>query len=87
MIWKDNLKLSEIASYSKLARASKAPLTLGEESAHAYFNLRELPCFLSKTYESLLFLQKFIGEQESVKKSFCQGYNLLPWQPDFQRHV
>ena len=25
MIWKDYLKLSEIASYSKLARASKAP--------------------------------------------------------------
>ena len=26
MIWKDYLKLSEIASYSKLARASKAHL-------------------------------------------------------------
>ena len=25
MIWKDYLKLSEIARYSKLARASKAP--------------------------------------------------------------
>ena len=25
MIWKDYFKLSEIASYSKLARASKAP--------------------------------------------------------------
>ena len=25
MIWKDYLKLSEIANYSKLARASKAP--------------------------------------------------------------
>ena len=28
MIWKDNLKLPEIASYSKLARASKAPFPL-----------------------------------------------------------
>ena len=26
MIWKDYLKLSEIASYSKLARPSRAPL-------------------------------------------------------------
>ena len=60
MIWKDNLKLSEIAIYSRLARASKAPLTLGAESAHTYFNLRELPCFLSKTYESLLFYRNLL---------------------------
>ena len=29
MIWKDYLKLSESASYSKLERASKAPLPEG----------------------------------------------------------
>ena len=31
------------------------------------------------------FSEKFIGEQDSGK-FFCQGYKLLPWQPDFRLH-
>ena len=50
----------------------------GAESARADFNLRELPCYLSITYEILPLLLKFIEEQDFVK-NFCQGYN----QPDF----
>ena len=34
----------------------------GAESARADFNLRELPCYLSNTYETLPLLLKFIGE-------------------------
>ena len=56
------------------------------EGAHADFNLRELPCYLSNTYEILLLSLKFIGEQDFVK-IVCQGYNLLPWQPDFRCHT
>ena len=56
------------------------------ESARADFNLRELPCYLSNTYETLPLLRKFIGKQDSGK-IFCQKYKLLPWQPDFRRHV
>ena len=52
----------------------------------ADFNLRELPCYLSNTYEILLLMLKFIGEQDSLK-IFCQVYNLLPWQPDFRRQI
>ena len=29
---------------------------------------------------------KIIGEQDFVK-ILCQGYSLLPWQPDFRRRV
>ena len=54
----------------------------GAESARADFNLRELTCYLSNTYETLPLLLKFIEEQDSGK-TFCQGYKLLPWQPDF----
>ena len=43
----------------------------GAECTRAHFNLRELPCYLSNTYETLPFLLKFIGEQDSGK-SFCQ---------------
>ena len=32
----------------------------GAESARAGFNLRELPCYLSNTYETLPLLLKFI---------------------------
>ena len=53
-----------------------------KESASADFNLRELPCYLSNTSEILPLLLKFIGEQDCINV-FCQGYNLLPWQPDF----
>ena len=57
------------------------------ESARAGFNLRELPCYLSNTYEILpLKLLKFIGEKDFIK-ILCQGYNLLPWQTDFRRNV
>ena len=58
----------------------------GAESARADFNLRENPCYLSNTYETLPLLLKFIGEQDSVK-IFGQGYKLLPWESDFRRHV
>ena len=37
----------------------------GAESARADFNLRELPCYLSNTYETLPLLLKFTGEQVS----------------------
>ena len=40
----------------------------GGGSARADFNLRELPCYLSNTYETLPLLLKIIGEQDSVKK-------------------
>ena len=56
------------------------------ETARADFNLRELPCYLSNTYETLPLLLKFIGEQGSGKR-FCQEYKLLTWQPDFRHHV
>ena len=55
------------------------------ESVRADFYLRELPCYLSNTYEILPLLLKCIGEQDSVN-IFCRGYNLLQWQPDFRRH-
>ena len=54
----------------------------GAESARVDFNLRELPCYSGNTYEILPLLLKFIGKQDSIK-IFCQGYNLLPRQPDF----
>ena len=56
------------------------------ESARADFNLRELPSYLSNTYEILPLLLKCIGEQDFLKV-LCQGDILLPWQSDFQRHV
>ena len=56
------------------------------DSVHADFNFRELPCYLSNTYDTLLISLKFIGEQDSVN-IFCQVYHLLPWQSDFGRHV
>ena len=52
-------------------------------SGPADFNLRELFKLYLRNFAILL---KFIGEQDSVN-FFCQGYNLLPWQPDFQRSV
>ena len=39
----------------------------GAESARADFNLQELPCYISKTYNILPLLLKFIGEQDSTK--------------------
>ena len=51
------------------------------ESSSADFNLRELCCYLSNTDRILPLLLKFIDEQDYVN-IFCQGYNLLPWQPD-----
>ena len=59
----------------------------GGGSARADFNLRELPCYLSNTYETLPLLLEIIGEQNSGFFFFCQEYKLLPWQPDFRRHV
>ena len=56
------------------------------ESARADFNLREFPCYLSNTYDTGPLFLIFIGEQDLVK-TFCQGYNLLPWQSDFRRHI
>ena len=56
------------------------------ESAPADFILRELPCYLSNTYETLPLLLKFTVEQDCGKK-FFQGLKLLSWQPDFRRHV
>ena len=38
---------------------------VGAESARVLFSLRELPCYLSNTYEILPLLQKFHGEQNS----------------------
>ena len=38
----------------------------GAKSARSGFNLRELPCYLSNTYEILPLLLKFIGEQGFV---------------------
>ena len=38
----------------------------GAESARADFNLRELPCCLSNSYDILPLLLKSIGEQDSV---------------------
>ena len=59
------------------------------ESARADFYFRELPCYLSNSYETLPLLPKSIGEQDSgiFFFFFCQRYNLFPWQPDFRRYV
>ena len=54
----------------------------GAESARADFNHRELPCYLSNSYETLPLSLQFIGDQDSGKVC-CQGYKLLPWKPDF----
>ena len=58
----------------------------GAESAHADFNFRELPSYLSNTYQMWPLLLKFIGVQNSGK-ILRQGYNMLPWQPRFRHHV
>ena len=58
----------------------------GGGDARADFNFRERPCYLSNTYEMLPLLLEFIGKKDSGK-CFCQGYHMLPWQPDFRRHV
>ena len=58
----------------------------GAKSARTDFNFREVSCYLSNIYEILPLLLKFIEEQDSGKM-FCQGYNLLPWQPNLRRHV
>ena len=50
----------------------------GEEgSARANFNFRELPWYLSNTYQMWPLLLKFIGEQDSGK-ILRQGYHMLP---------
>ena len=51
----------------------------GAESARANFNFRELPWYLSNTYQ-------IIGEQDSAK-ILRQGYHMLPWQPRFRHHA
>ena len=58
----------------------------GAESAHADFNFRELPWYLSNTYQMWPLLLKFIGEQDSGK-ILHKGYHMLPWQPHFRCHV
>ena len=45
------------------------------------------PCYLSNAYEMLPLLLKCIGTEQDSRKFFCQGYHLLPWQPDFRRHI
>ena len=55
-------------------------------SARADFNFRELPLYLSNTYQMWPLLLKFIGEQDSVKQS-RQRYHMLPRQLHFWRHV
>ena len=54
----------------------------GGGSARADFNLRELPCYLSNTYEILPLLLKFIGEQDFVK-NLCQGITCYHGNPSF----
>ena len=58
----------------------------GAESARADFNFRELPWYLSDTYQMWSLLLKCIGEQDSAK-ILRQGYHMLPWQPRFRHHV
>ena len=58
----------------------------GAESARADFYFRELPWYLSNTYQMWPPLLNFIGEQDSGK-ILRQGYHILPWQPYFWRHV
>ena len=58
----------------------------GAESARADFNFRELPWYLSNTYQIWPLLLKFIGEQDSGN-ILRQWYHMLPWQPHFWPHV
>ena len=58
----------------------------GGWSARADFNFRELPRYLSNTYQMWPLLLKFIGKQDSGKY-LRQRYHMLPWQPRFRRHV
>ena len=44
------------------------------ESARADFNLRELPSYLSNTYEILPLLLKCIGEQDFFKSFMSRVY-------------
>ena len=39
----------------------------GGGNACTDFNLQELPCYFSNIYKTLLYLLKFIGEQDSIK--------------------
>ena len=57
------------------------------ESARADFNLPELPCYLSKTYEILPLLLKFIGKQDFVKKVFVKGITCCHGNPFFDAMI
>ena len=54
----------------------------GGGSARADFNFRELPCYLSNTYDLLPLMIKFIGEQDSGKM-VCQGITCCHGNPIF----
>ena len=58
----------------------------GVESVRADFNFRELPWYLSNTYQMWPLLLEFVGEQDSGK-SLRQRYHILPWQPRIRHHV
>ena len=66
-------------------QTKKTRYYFGAESVR-FPNFRELPWYLSNTYQMWPVLLKFIGEQDSGKMS-RQGYHMLPWQPHFWRHV
>ena len=59
----------------------------GWGNACADFNLREPPCYLSNTYKNFATFTKVYWRTIFRKFLFCQGYHLLPWQPDFRRNV